>query len=60
MIEATDSEACDDCGLWVDACRLGARTAVEGRLVVARGDCYGCALCVDVCPRASVRMVPRG
>lgn len=59
QIEATDRDACNDCGLCVEACRFGARAVHEGGLAVTREDCYGCGLCVDACSTGAVRMVAR-
>ncbi len=60
LIEETDPEVCTACGACVSVCYFGARALHEGRLALARDHCYGCGLCLDVCPQASIRMVPRG
>ena len=57
--EATDPEACNDCGLCVEACYFGARSTEGGRLAVYHERCHGCGLCVRACPEACVSMVPR-
>jgi ferredoxin len=59
FIESTDMKACTHCGECVEACPFQARGMREGRLVVDRGRCYGCGLCVSPCLEQCIRMVAR-
>lgn len=59
MIEATDLARCNDCLACVDACYFGARQEVGGTLRSSREQCYGCGLCVDVCPTECITMIQR-
>jgi len=58
MIEQTDEGSCSNCGGCVDFCYFGARKIEDGKLVVNKDKCYGCALCVDDCPDC-IQMVLR-
>lgn len=56
LSEATDRDACIDCGACVDLCYFGARKMADGQLVVDHDKCYGCGLCVPVCPTECISM----
>jgi len=46
-----DKEACNGCGLCVDACHEGAIGLVDGKAVLLRDDyCDGLGNCLPVCP----------
>jgi ferredoxin len=57
--ERTDITACSQCGACADVCYFGARAMTDGELAVASEKCYGCALCLDVCPEGCIEMVAR-
>jgi ferredoxin len=57
--EQTDITACGQCGACADVCYFGARAMTDGELAVASEKCYGCALCLDVCPDGCIEMVAR-
>jgi NAD-dependent dihydropyrimidine dehydrogenase PreA subunit len=59
QIEHTDLDACTDCGECAKVCYFGARKMSGGTLVLHRDDCYGCALCTDVCPETCIEMAAR-
>ena len=59
LIERTDMETCTHCGQCEEVCYFGARRMRDGTLVVNRDKCYGCALCVDVCPEHCIGVEPR-
>jgi Pyruvate/2-oxoacid:ferredoxin oxidoreductase delta subunit len=59
LIEETEMADCNDCGLCEDVCHFGARQMVHDKLAVDRDFCYGCGLCVVVCPEECVEMVAR-
>jgi Na+-translocating ferredoxin:NAD+ oxidoreductase subunit B len=59
LVEETDLAACHLCLACVEECRFGARLREGARLTLDREKCYGCGLCVEACPTAAVRMVPR-
>jgi ferredoxin len=52
-------DGCTHCGDCVGVCFFGARKMDDGELKLNRDECYGCGLCVDVCPPACVEMLPR-
>jgi ferredoxin len=56
----TDREACAACGTCVEACYFGAREIADSKLAVAEAKCYGCGLCLDVCPEECISLVGRG
>lgn len=58
-VETTDLSLCDDCLACVPVCHFGARMVHNGRLVLHSDNCYGCGLCLDVCPNHGIEMVPR-
>jgi ferredoxin len=58
FIEETENEKCAQCGTCTDVCYFNAR-AMNDELTVIRENCYGCGLCVYVCPEACIHMVPR-
>lgn len=58
-IESTRLAACTLCGACAEVCRFGARTIEGDGLAVAREKCYGCGLCVEVCPEKCIEMVAR-
>lgn len=49
-IAVTDMAACTDCGERIDRCLFDARTLQEEKMHYNSELCYGCGLCVDVCP----------
>ncbi len=59
FIESTDLAACTQCGICEDICYFMARNMIEGGLVINRDFCYGCGLCVKVCPEGCVAMISR-
>jgi ferredoxin len=60
LIERTNVKLCESCGACEKACYFGARTIDgEGQLAIDQEKCYGCGLCVDVCPMDCVKMVDR-
>ncbi len=56
LVQSTDLDTCTACGMCVSVCYFGARSIVDGQLVVDDKKCYGCGLCVDACPGGSVTM----
>jgi len=52
QVAHTDSEACNDCGLCVDACRFDAIHDFR----VDPLACEGCGLCVQICPLNAISM----
>ncbi len=58
LVEDTDRSDCTDCEICSDACRFGARTMADKMLVIEHEKCYGCGICVEVCPQECIRMVP--
>ncbi len=59
FLEQTDIDSCNYCGDCVDVCYFGAREVVDGELSVVDDNCYGCALCLDICPEDCIRMVEK-
>jgi len=59
LMEKTDMEACTHCADCAAVCYFHARKMVEGLLVVAHKNCYGCGLCLEVCPVNCIEMVKR-
>lgn len=60
MIEKTCFENCINCGIYEEVCFFGARKIDGDELVMDRDDCYGCGLCLDMCPEGCIKMVARG
>ncbi len=58
-IERTMMERCSHCGECADVCYFGARKMQDDKLIVSRDDCYGCGLCVGVCPEECIQVAPR-
>jgi ferredoxin len=60
LLALTEMDACNNCGECVDSCYFKARRLDEkGQLQVDSDKCYGCGLCVRVCPEDCVTMTPR-
>ena len=49
-VARTAAQVCIHCGDCVERCVFGARTWSDGRIEYDTGACYGCGLCVTVCP----------
>lgn len=49
---------CDDCGRCVPACRFGALSGEDGKVVLDRSRCEGCGACTFVCPRGAFSLAP--
>jgi ferredoxin len=60
LVETTRMEECTHCGECAPVCYFNARRMRDGRLELDRGQCYGCGLCVDVCPAGCITMTRRG
>ena len=55
----TDTQACNDCGICEDRCQFGAREIVNGSLVFNPDLCFGCSLCVSICPTNAITLVDK-
>jgi Pyruvate/2-oxoacid:ferredoxin oxidoreductase delta subunit len=58
LVAQTAFDACTHCSVCVDVCYFHARAMAGEKLTVDPERCYGCALCMAVCPEECVRMVP--
>ena len=59
LIAQTDFAACTHCGICEEACYFKARKMRDDQLTVNSDRCYGCGLCVTVCPEECIRMTVR-
>jgi Pyruvate/2-oxoacid:ferredoxin oxidoreductase delta subunit len=59
LIEKTDREVCNNCGICIEVCYFKARKMNEGEFVIERENCYGCGLCLDVCALECIEMEKR-
>lgn len=63
VVASIDEAACTKCGMCYYACRDGGHQAYElqedGLPKPDPEKCYGCALCVEVCPAECISLVPR-
>ncbi len=62
VIAGVDPAKCNGCGRCAVSCRdaAGGAIAMAGRrAAVAAGACWGCSLCVQVCPAGAIRMLTR-
>ncbi|HUW97174.1 MAG TPA: 4Fe-4S dicluster-binding protein, partial [Anaerolineae bacterium] len=63
VVATIDGAACTKCGMCYYACRDGGHQAYElqedGLPKPDPEKCYGCALCVEVCPVECISLVPR-
>ena len=59
LVELTDFGLCTQCDACIPVCHFKARDTGDGGLFVDRERCFGCGLCVRVCPVEAIRMVPR-
>jgi formate hydrogenlyase subunit 6/NADH:ubiquinone oxidoreductase subunit I len=53
---AVDADLCESCGTCEVRCQMDAITSPEGKAVVDRLRCIGCALCVTTCPSGALRL----
>lgn len=53
---AADGEVCESCGMCETRCQMDAIASVEGKVVVDRARCIGCALCISTCPSGALRL----
>ena len=49
---------CIGLGSCVEKCAFGALSLVNGVAVVDREKCQSCGVCVDICPKKIIRMIP--
>lgn len=55
-----DEEACDGCGLCIEACHEGALALIDGKARLIRDDyCDGLGDCLPVCPRDAIHFEKR-
>ncbi|MDH4222438.1 MAG: 4Fe-4S binding protein [candidate division Zixibacteria bacterium] len=59
FIEKTDMDLCNNCGECEQVCYFKARKMDSDELFVDRSNCYGCGLCLDICPLDCIEMVKR-
>lgn len=55
---AVDPDVCESCGTCEVRCQMEAIASPEGKAVVDRLRCIGCALCVTTCPSGALRLEP--
>ncbi len=55
---AADPDACSSCGACETRCQMDAIASPDGKAVVDRSRCIGCALCVSTCPSGAMRLEP--
>jgi ferredoxin len=55
---AVAPEVCESCGTCEVRCQMEAISSPEGKAVVDRLRCIGCALCVTTCPSGALRLEP--
>ena len=58
-IEVTDMELCNHCGTCEEYCYYKARLWDGEELTIIEDECYGCGICVDVCPEEAITMTLR-
>jgi formate hydrogenlyase subunit 6/NADH:ubiquinone oxidoreductase subunit I len=55
---AVNADICESCGTCEVRCQMEAISSPEGKAVVDRLRCIGCALCVTTCPSGALRLEP--
>jgi Fe-S-cluster-containing hydrogenase component 2 len=55
---AVAPDVCESCGTYEVRCQMDAISSLEGKAVVDRLRCIGCALCVTTCPSGALRLEP--
>ena len=58
MTVECNQEDCIQCGVCVKACREGALSMEDGRIVIDRDKCNNCARCVKSCPTDAWKGTP--
>ena len=58
-VARTDMEACTHCGSCVERCVFEARTITDRGMQQYPDKCYGCGLCVIICPQDAIVMERR-
>ena len=53
---AIDPEVCESCGTCEVRCQMEAISSPDGKALVDRSRCIGCALCVPSCPSGALRL----
>jgi Pyruvate/2-oxoacid:ferredoxin oxidoreductase delta subunit len=59
FIAQENYDKCVVCGKCVDRCVFGARELDNGKLTYDSARCYGCGLCVTICPTTAKTLVAR-
>ena len=56
FMAALDSGLCQECGVCVTRCRMGAITEQDGGITLNEHRCIGCGLCVTTCPTGALSL----
>jgi Pyruvate/2-oxoacid:ferredoxin oxidoreductase delta subunit len=59
FIAEDDDNLCNDCGECVERCVFQAREIFDGNLHYDSHKCFGCGLCVSICPTGAIHLTPR-
>ena len=59
FVAKVNKDICDECATCVSRCHFGAVQEVDSEVIFESKKCFGCGLCIAMCPNSAIELVKR-